>query len=178
MLRIFDTLKPKRRPNSLRKRIKKCSTLEILSSDNEKENFNIKNELKQEILEISDTSSEEDMDYHFSTKKKNIKPIQDQKETKKKAKRLFKIKSQKAQKMKEFEKFLPLSNSKPNNKPMVKVCPYNGEIKIHIREIYSHKGKAIPTKKGVCLSVEDWDILMSMRDTIEGRIDECEEFLN
>ena len=58
-------------------------------------------------------------------------------------------------------RFRPEKRMHLDNLKYVSVCHYGGKKMIHIRQFYEgHNGKILPTKRGITLSVLEWQSLL------------------
>ena len=58
-----------------------------------------------------------------------------------------------------------------DNKKRVTVHKFKGQIKVDIREFYDDHGEMKPGKKGISLSIDNWNKLKGFLDDIEVSID-------
>ncbi|KAH7927156.1 ssDNA-binding transcriptional regulator, partial [Leucogyrophana mollusca] len=63
---------------------------------------------------------------------------------------------------KDGEKYIDLGKSK-----RATVRPFKGNVYVDIREYFGTDGEQKPGKKGISLSVEQWDLLKNSIDTID-----------
>jgi hypothetical protein len=51
------------------------------------------------------------------------------------------------------------------------VAPFMGRTRVNIREYWSTEGRMVPTKKGVSLSIEQWQMILAAAPLIQEKID-------
>lgn len=57
-----------------------------------------------------------------------------------------------------------------HGKKRISVRDFKGTTYVDIREFYEKEGEMLPGKKGISLKVEEWEWLLSLRDSINDLI--------